>query len=183
MGAGGSVPSQLGALQHGSCSPPLPTRWVMAPIELSSHLALGWGALLLSPIPTHRDSRTRSYFGVVRKHLTFRRVHRQGHSVQTMVLCSPPAASCSPQPDRGASHIMGMGLSWCVQGGLSHMEWVRATRGGSQLSPLLGCRPVVHSAGGDGDGKCRVGWSRVIAASLQPARRRRKERRWWPCEG
>lgn len=54
---------------------------------------------------------------MVRKHLTFRRVHRQGHSVQTMILCSPPAASCSPQPDRGASHIMGMGLSWCVQGG------------------------------------------------------------------
>lgn len=32
-------------------------------------------------------------------------------------------------------------------------------------------------------GNAEVGWSRVIAASLQPARRRRKRRRWWPCEG
>lgn len=37
------------------------------------------------------------------------------------------------------------------------MEWVRATHGGSQLSPLLGCRPAVHSADGDGDRKCRSG--------------------------
>lgn len=139
-----------------------------------------------SPIPTHRGSRTRHYFGAVRKHLTFRRAHRRGHRVQTMALCSPPATSCSPQP--GCSSAMVHPTSWgwgCpgVCGG-------SVTWNGSGLHMVAPSSPPSLAAVRRFIqlmemviGNAEVGWSRVIAASLQPARRRRKRRRWWPCEG
>lgn len=51
VGAGGLCHLPAGSIAAGLMQPSLPTRWVMAPTEVSSNPALGWRALLLPPSP------------------------------------------------------------------------------------------------------------------------------------
>ena len=51
VGAGGLCHLPAGSIAAGLVQPSLPTRWVMAPTEVSSNPALGWRALLLPPSP------------------------------------------------------------------------------------------------------------------------------------